>query len=154
NLLKPQPSATAATTAPPPSASTAPPPVPSTSAHPLPTTTASSGPPPPAGKPFGIAPWVTVGVVGPAVVAGAVLLPLGLNAVKSAQKNCQDQGGGTWACPDNKDIQKAKSGQTQVLVGKIALGVGGAAVAGGLVWELLFNKPAPAASEPPAGTAP
>ena len=46
-------------------------------------------------------------------------------------------------CYDKASHAKAAAGQQKVLIGKIALGVGAAAVAGGLVWELLFNKPVP-----------
>lgn len=152
NLIKPQPSATAS--APPASASTTTPPVPTASATAVPTTTGSSAlPPPPMVKPFGVAPWVTVGVGGAAALAGGILLPMGLSAVSSAQKNCTKLGDDKFACPNDADLQKARSGQTQVLIGKIAIGVGGAAVVGGLVWELAFNKPVPStASAPPSGT--
>ncbi|TKD12047.1 tetratricopeptide repeat protein [Polyangium fumosum] len=126
-------------------------------------------PPPPPVKPFGIAPWITVGVGGAALIAGAILLPIGLGNVSGVQKGKDNVGdpsgcfrvsdpatatnplapgqvltsGGQWFCYDKASYDQAVLGQTQTLVGKIALGVGGAAVAGGLVWELLFNKPVP-----------
>jgi len=123
-------------------------------------------PPPPPVKPYGIAPWITVGVGGAALVAGAILTTVGtlsVNGVKNdgscyEVKNNQppsplppgqydqylgkQEGSGKWWCGDNADAyDTATRGQSQALIGKIALGVGGAAVAGGLVWELLFNKP-------------
>jgi len=131
-------------------------------------------PPPPPVKPFGIAPWITVGVGGAALIAGAILLPIGLGNVSGSQSEpgkggCYEvlnnnppqalldskpdelyenylkaqTGTGKWWCPTKDPYERAVLGQTQTLVGKIALGVGGAAVAGGLVWELLFNKPVP-----------
>ncbi|WP_281333472.1 tetratricopeptide repeat protein [Polyangium sp. 6x1] len=126
-------------------------------------------PPPPPVKPFGVAPWITVGVGGAALIAGAILLPIGLGNVSGVQKGANDingdkgcfrvknnatasypltqeqlaTSGGQWFCYDKASYDQAVLGQTQTLVGKIALGVGGAAVAGGLVWELLFNKPVP-----------
>lgn len=126
-------------------------------------------PPPPPVKPFGVAPWITVGVGGAALIAGAILLPVGLGNVSGVQKGASNVGdktgcfrykdgitpnsplpaeqvatsGSQWFCYDKDSYDQAVLGQTQVLIGKIALGVGGAAVAGGLVWELLFNKPVP-----------
>ncbi|MDC3956625.1 tetratricopeptide repeat protein [Polyangium jinanense] len=144
------------------SASATTPPPPASSARP-------ELPPPPPVKPFGIAPWITVGVGGAALIAGAILLPVGLGNVSGVQKGVADingqngcfrvndpstatnpltegqlaTSGGQWFCYDKASYDQAVLGQTQVLIGKIALGVGGAAVAGGLVWELLFNKPVP-----------
>ncbi|MRG91247.1 tetratricopeptide repeat protein [Polyangium spumosum] len=117
-------------------------------------------PPPPPVKPYGIAPWVTVGVGGAALIAGAILLPIGLGNVSGAKGDgkcyevennkagslnlVEKTGSGQWWCGDNATAyNQATRGQSQALIGKIALGVGGAAVAGGLVWELLFNKPKP-----------
>jgi hypothetical protein len=151
---------------------------------PVPTSTASvvttvTPPTPPPVKPYGVAPWITVGVGGAAIIAGAILLPLGITNVSDSQrqpptntkdltgtregcyevvennpiKATSDPGSGKWGCFDSVSYGMATRGQTQALVGKIALGVGGAAVAGGIVWELLFNKPVPAdAAKPDANT--
>ncbi|MDI3285558.1 tetratricopeptide repeat protein [Polyangium sp. 15x6] len=147
------------------SASATTPPPPASSARP-------ELPPPPPVKPFGIAPWITVGVGGAALIAGAILLPVGLGNVSGSHGGdggCYEvlnnnppqdvldsqspalytqylkaqTGTGKWWCPTKDKYDQAVLGQTQTLIGKIALGVGGAAVAGGLVWELLFNKPVP-----------
>lgn len=153
------------------SASAAPPPPPSGSAA-----ASSSAPiPPPPVKPYGVAPWVTVGVGGAAVVAGGILLPLGLTTIKGLQitdgssgEGCRPVTPGTngtgtlsneptgeWVCTSKELADQANSAKSQVLIGKIALGVGGAALAGGLVWEFLFNKPvqkaAPASDDKAAG---
>ncbi len=131
-------------------------------------------PPPPPVKPYGVAPWITVGVGGAALVAGAILLPIGIMNVDGAQGegkcveviNTKPPEGlseavlykdylspkkdtGKWWCGTNQAAHdQAALGQSQVLIGKIALGVGGAAVAGGLVWELLFNKPVAQSTTP------
>ena len=153
----------------------------SASASAAPTTSASIGtppelPPPPPVKPYGVAPWITVGVGGAALVAGAILLPIGLGNVGDVQKSApggedvssrgsgcfevekntrtaiakSKPGSGQWLCVDQASYDQAVRGQYQSLFGKIALGVGGAAVAGGIVWELLFNKPVAAGSTTPA----
>lgn len=148
----------------------------SSSAGPAPSSSVSD-PPPPLVKPYGVAPWVTVGIGGAGVVAGAILFPLGYTTITDAlitsdpafsdvnakgcrpfnttTKSTQMGETGTWLCSDQGIADKVNSARTQVLVGKIALGVGGAAVVGGLVWEFMFNKPVKAdatATEKAAGS--
>jgi tetratricopeptide (TPR) repeat protein len=132
----------------------------SVSAAPVPTASASASstsfiqvPPPPPRKPYGSMPWITVGVGGAVLVAGAVLLPLGLSDVNAAKKGCTQvvsldppdyhasSNSGQWYCPTLDLASQATRGQSEVLFGKIALGVGGAAVIGGVLWEMLANKP-------------
>jgi tetratricopeptide (TPR) repeat protein len=144
------------------------------SVGPVPTSTPTAIPtaPPPPQKPFGVAPWVTVGVGGAALIAGgilttvgyvnidSVLLPLGDRAndgtheaafqdeaYKNAQKKnlqtCYERydNSGTYYCWSQDSATRATQAQTMVLTGKILLGVGGAAVVGGLLWEFMANKP-------------
>ena len=139
---------------------------PTASVGPVPTSTTTAVPtaPPPPEKPFGIAPWVTVGVGGAALIAGAILLPVGLDNFYSVDAGSQKaalagEGGkcylaypeqNTFHCYDKASADQATLGQGQVLTGKILLGVGAAAVAGGLVWEFLANKPVQPSTGPDA----
>lgn len=97
-------------------------------------------PPPRLERPFGAAPWVAVGTGGAVAIAGAVLLPLGVGAISSAEATCPPP---SRACPkDRMDAaNEGNTGRTLVLVGDIALGLGGAALVGGLVWQFVFNQP-------------
>lgn len=118
---------------------------------PPPTATPSVRPPPPPPpkfeRPYGHKPWIAVGAGGFALVAGAVLLPVGLSSVSDAEDAC----GPTHACKKSQaDIaDKGNAGRVQIIVGDIALGVGAAAIAGGLAWQFLFNK---ARAQTPGGT--
>lgn len=145
----------------------------SASAPPPPPTTSSSAPPPPpppAVKPFGLAPWITVGVGGAALVAGAILTPVGLGKIDSVtgEGKCIEvadngdpsagtgadatpsPGSGQWLCATKDDQDTAVAGKTLAVAGKYLLIGGGAALAGGLVWELLFNKPVAASATTPS----
>jgi tetratricopeptide (TPR) repeat protein len=114
-------------------------------------------PPPPLPRPerpYGVRPWYPVVIGGVAMLAGVVLLPLGLSAVGEAEAAC----GEARACPKGMEdlASKGNAGRTQVIVGDIALGLGMAGVAGGLVWQIVLNKPrllkpaAPEASPAPS----
>ncbi len=125
--LAPPPTVTAPPTAPPTSTASAPPPPPSASA---------SSAPPDAPRPFGFAPWIVVGVGGAALLTGAILIPLGLGDVSQAEKECPTRKGCSQATTD-----LGNAGRTKVGAGGAMVGIGVAAVAGGLVWQLVFNKP-------------
>ena len=127
----------AASAAPPPSATTPPPPPSATT-------------PPIMVKPYGAAPGVTVGIGAAVMVVGGILIPVGLAKIGDAQKNCAEPTPGNFICKNQADIDAAQSGQTIVPAGKIALGVGAAAIVGGLVWEFLANKPVPMEADKPA----
>jgi tetratricopeptide (TPR) repeat protein len=132
------------------------------SVGPVPTSTPTVVPtaPPPPQKPFGVAPWVTVGVGGAALIAGAILVGVGHSTVEGAidrdtevsspitqaqkdalQGKCYEYNPNAYYCYDQKYATQATDGQKLALTGKILLGVGGAAVAGGLLWEFMANKP-------------
>jgi len=137
---------------------------PTASVGPVPTSTPTAVPtaPPPPEKPFGVAPWVTVGLGGAALIAGAILVPVGNGNVTSVQakdeKTAWDtynknnnalqtcfpnskKGDGFWYCYSDEAAKQAASGQNQVVAGKILMGAGAAAVVGGLIWEFVANKP-------------
>ncbi len=136
----------------------APTPAPTASAGPPPAGTAqpaattSPDAPPSSGGKRSIVPWVVVGGGVAAASAGAILLPIGSGAVSSAEADCPDRQhlagtpqNGPANCPTDV-AAKGNTGRTEVTVGAIALGVGGAAIVGGLVWQLAFNKPKPASA--------
>ncbi|MCK6589239.1 MAG: hypothetical protein L6Q76_16850 [Polyangiaceae bacterium] len=112
---------------------------------PKPTITAPPPPPPipkPLPKPerpYGITPWYPVVIGGVAMLTGAILLPLGMSAIGDAEEAC----GEARACPKGMEdlASKGNSGRTQVIIGDIALGLGAAGVAGGLLWQIVLNKP-------------
>ncbi len=129
-----------------------PPPAPTASASappPTPTASASAAPPPEGPRPYGYNPWIAVGAGGAAMVVGAILVPVGLGAISDAEAECP----GRVNC-SQEVADKGNSGRTQAALGAAALGLGAAGVAGGLVWQFMFNKPAevaaPAAAPAPA----
>lgn len=118
-----------------------------------PPTVVPTAPPPPSAapvapptgpRPHGITPWILVGGGGALAVVGAILLPVGYSAISSAAETCPDRGN----CPNPDAASKGNAGRTQAGVGWGLLSVGVAAAGGGLVWQLLFNKPAPAPAAP------
>jgi len=142
-LLQAQASASASASssaAPPPPSATAPPPPPPPSA-----TT-----PPIMGKPYGFKPLIPI-VAGAAVfITGGVVAGAGSRQITNAQERCKEAPAGQWSCPNQADVDAAKTGQTMVLTGKIVLGVGLAGMAGGFAWELFLNKRAPMQPDKPA----
>ena len=67
------------------------------------------------------------------------VLPIGYGAVSDAEATCPNH-----QCPKNTDpslIDKGNTGRIQAGVGWGMLGVGIAAVGGGMVWQFLLNKP-------------
>ena len=117
-------------------------------ATPPPSATGTPDSPPPATEGTrSIVPWVVIGGGAAAAIVGAILLPVGSGAVSSAETSCPDRqhlaGTPTSAaanCPSDV-ASKGNSGRTEMLAGGVLLGVGGAAIVGGLVWQFAFNKP-------------
>lgn len=132
----------------------------SSATTPLPS--ATTPPPPPSAttppimvKPHGTAPFVTVGVGAAVMVIGGILIPVGNSQVQDAldSPNCKQVGStDKWQCSDENLVKSAQQGQTLVPAGKVAIGIGAAAVIGGLVWEFVANKPVPQEANKP-GTA-
>ncbi len=125
------------------SASAAPPPSASVVA-PLPSATTA----PPLVKPYGVAPWVTVGAGAAVMVVGGILIPVGRGKITDA-KCTGGERTGEWSCGSQDQVDMVSQGKTMAIAGDIALGVGAAAVVGGLVWEFVANKPAPAKTDKP-----
>jgi hypothetical protein len=137
----PAPSATASGTA------AAPPP--SGSAEPAASGAPEGGQPPVTTGSRSIAPWFLVGGGVAAAIVGAILLPVGSGSVSSAEQTCPDHqhlAGTNLSGPTNcpADVaSKGNTGRAEVTAGAVVLGVGGAAIVGGLVWQFAFNKPKP-----------
>lgn len=110
-----------------------PPPPPSASAS----GNGTTPPPPTAGGETNLTPWIVVGVGGVVMIGGGILLPVGLGAVSDAEAACPDRKN----CKDQAIVDQGNNGRTQATLGGVALGVGAAAVAGGLVWALVFDDP-------------
>ena len=123
--------------------------VPTVTTPPTVTATAvpTAPPPVPEGpRPFGYTPWIVVGGGGALAIVGAILLPRRRRQRQHAPSN---------ACPEPRsdarlrqhgasaDASQGNTGRTLEAAGGAVLGVGLAAAAGGLVWQLGFNKPGP-----------
>jgi hypothetical protein len=133
-----------------------------TTATSAPTTTTGPDPAPPAtaNPDTGVAqkqsfvPWIVVGVGGLAVLTGVVLVLSGASSVSSAndffKSNHCDLNSHT--CPTsgpnavntsqlNQTNDKLQSGYRSETIGGVVIGVGAAAIAGGLVWHFVLDKP-------------
>jgi hypothetical protein len=108
-----------------------------------PTATATSTPTPSGGH--SAAPWILVGVGGAAVIAGAILLPVGAGQVSHAEQKCPQH----INCNDPSATNEGNNGRMLETAGVIVGAAGLAAAAGGLIWHFL-EKPRP--SEPATGT--
>ncbi len=89
-------------------------------------------------RPFGVAPWVTLGVGGAALVAGIPLLIVGRGKVADAEKVCP-----THKLCDNATRDLGNTGNTFTGVGIGLLAGGGAIAIGSLVWQLAGNRERP-----------
>jgi tetratricopeptide (TPR) repeat protein len=85
-------------------------------------------------------PWIVVGIGAAALVTGAILVPIGAGKVSDAEVACPSH-----VCPvgSSSAIDSGNSGRTLEMVGGIAIGVGAAAIAGGLIWHFV-ERPTPA----------
>ncbi|MEO7327377.1 MAG: hypothetical protein ABI193_02280 [Minicystis sp.] len=134
--MQPAPTASATPTAPPSSTGTG-------DVPPIPSASASVVVPPPevpvGPRPYGVTPLIVAGGGGVLAVVGVILLPIGLGNVSSAEKLCPNHDCGT-----NTDAKaQGNTGRTEVGAGAALLGIGVAALAGGLAWQFVANKPKP-----------
>ncbi len=102
---------------------------------------APSATPPSGPKPYGYTPLVVAGGGAGLALIGGILLGVGSGNVADAAKSCPKR-----VCATEADRSKGNTGRTEQGVGATGLVVGLAAAGGGLAWELLFNKPRPAAT--------
>ena len=87
----------------------------------------------------GAAPFIIVGAGGVAAIVGAVVLAGGAKKVSDAEEACPNR-----KCPPGRRgrvrIQDGNDGRNQETIGGVVLGIGVAAIAGGLVWHFV-SKP-------------
>jgi hypothetical protein len=100
-----------------------------------------------------------VGGGGAVAVVGAVLIGVGYAKYNDALSQCplktQPDGSQKHDCGGNSAAaSEGPLGQTLSGAGWGVFGVGLAAAAGGLVWQLAFNKPGPASAPAKVGAAP
>jgi hypothetical protein len=120
-------------------------------APPVPTATASAGPssaptapPAPEGaRPYGYTPWLVTGGGGVFALVGAILTGVGYSNVASAENQCPNRTN----CPTNL-ASKGNAGRAEAGAGWGLLTVGVVAAGGGLVWQMLYNKPQAAPATP------
>jgi len=113
-----------------------------------PTTTVGAEPSGPSTPSRPITPWIVVGAGGVATIAGVLLWTTGNSKIKDAEATCPDRSN----CADSAARDKGNSGRSNVQIGGALTGVGLVAVAGGLVWQFVFNKPKAAPASTPAAT--
>ena len=82
-------------------------------------------------------------------IVGAILLPVGYGAISDAQSHCTLQGD-AYHCADGSYASQGTAGRAEASAGWALLSVGVVAVGGGMVWQLLFNKPSTTTGAPPA----
>lgn len=134
----------------PPPASVATPPAATASASAPPVDSAPLPPPhdPQGPRPYGLYPWFVAGGGAAATVVGLILLPVGASSISSLNTSCPNR-----TCPPRLSNAQALAdqgnmGRAEVGVGIAALSVGVLALGGGMVWQLLYNKPRPKTETP------
>lgn len=137
--LQPFPTATPIATPPPTATAT---PIAQPSAQPTVTPTAMPTTPPALTheRPYGPAPWVVVGGGAAVAIAGAVLLGTGSATLRDLESpgKCGPQRN---ACKDPGEVTQGNNARVMTGGGIAALAGGAAILGGGLVWQLIFNKP-------------
>jgi hypothetical protein len=119
---------------------------------PKPTVTTPPSSPPPSPPPpedegegaegkHSVAPWVVVGVGGAAVVAGAIMIGVGVSEQASSRAGCTQNTQGQYVCGPGIDPAQRQSqnqtGAATATAGVVIGIVGVAAVGGGLLWHFL-----------------
>jgi tetratricopeptide (TPR) repeat protein len=86
-------------------------------------------------------PWVVVGLGGAIAIGGGVLLGVGINNENTAAEACPDRRDppNRENCPENF-AQLGNEGIAMQRAGAVLLGVGGAAIVGGIVWYVLDSQ--------------
>lgn len=106
-------------------------------------------------RPYGVTPLVVAGVGGAFAIAGGVLIGVGYGdrasvAAACAGGQCVDSDGRT--AVENASIHNGA--RTKIIIGDVALGVGIAGLASGLVWQFVFNKEQPVETTPAVSLVP
>lgn len=101
----------------------------------------------PESRPYGITPWIVVGGGGALAVIGAILLPVGYGNISSANGTCPNRS----LCPSGDATGQGNAGRSEAIAGWSLFSLGVAAAAGGVVWQILYNKPTSAQKAPAPG---
>jgi tetratricopeptide (TPR) repeat protein len=88
-------------------------------------------------------PWVVVGIGGAVAIAGGVLLGLGIRNENIAASDCPDRKD----CDDPDAARLGNQGIAMQRAGAVMLGVGGAAILGGILWFVLDSSSSESAKE-------
>ncbi len=88
-------------------------------------------------EPSNVGPWILVGTGGAVTLIGAILLGVGTGKVSEAEAECDDH-----KCPPGKEeyADIGNTGRILTGIGGVSLGLGLAAVAGGLVWYFVSGS--------------
>lgn len=91
-------------------------------------------------RPFGPAPWVVVGGGAAVAIAGAVLVGTGASTLSDLESpgKCGPQRN---TCNDPNEVTQGNNARVMTGSGIAALAGGAVILGGGLVWQLMFNKP-------------
>jgi len=121
-------------------------PAPTSAPTAAPTATDEPPPPPPppeaeGERPYGVIPWFVAGGGLAVSIGGLIPLLIGQSKVSDAEEQCPTHNDCTAEVKATGD-----SGNDLRLAGSIILPVGIVALGGGLVWQFVFNQPAPAAA--------
>jgi len=125
----------------------APPPVATTTISTPPISTPPP-PPPEKGRGSGATPFIVAGAGGAIAIVGAVLLATGLKNENDAADKCPSRKNCTQDVTD-----QGNTARTQEQIGGTLLGVGGAAIAGGLIWYFASGPSSGSAQSPSHGRA-
>lgn len=109
-----------------------------TSVEPIPTGTAGQVPGVPTARPYKSYPWIMVGAGAVLAIIGGSVWMSGNSKYKDAEAKCPTH---TNCDPDVPD--QADTGKSQMWIGGPVFITGAVALAGGLVWQMAFNKPKP-----------
>jgi hypothetical protein len=88
----------------------------------------------PLGRPFGIAPWLTVGFGAAVLGTGIGLLVVGLGEISDAESRCPNR-----VCPLQADTDLGQEGIAMASAGRVLVPVGAVVMLGSLVLQLVFN---------------
>ena len=88
-------------------------------------------------------PWVVVGIGGAVAIGGGVLLGLGIHNENLAAEECPDRKD----CDDPDAARLGNQGIAMQRAGAVMLGVGGAAILGGILWFVLDSSSSESAKE-------
>ena len=85
-------------------------------------------------RPFGVVPWIVAGSGVVIAGVGIGLLVNGLGDISDAEDKCPNR-----VCADQASVDLGQGGIAKSTAGKVLIPIGAVALAGGLVWQFVFN---------------